>query len=319
MIYNFLGNTGLKVSNLSLGTMAFGRWIDEKESDRIIDAALDSGINVIDTANFYGKGQDEAFRYGTGASEEIIGRALQGRRDKIVLATKVGLPMGRGVNEQGLSKKHILKQAEDSLSRLKTDYIDLYQVHRFDENTPLEETLEALTTLVEQGKVRYIGCSNFAAWQIEKSRKISKLDRLVSFVSSQSQYNLLSREAEQELIPYCLSENVGLLVYSPLARGMLTGKYASGADYPAGSRAANGEKLIFQYINDDNFKRVAKYQEIAKRYEKKMPQFALSWILNQPAVTTAILGASKVQHVTDAAAISDWKWDTELIQEVNNI
>lgn len=319
MLYHSLGNTGLTVSNISLGTMTFGRWIDEKESNRIIDTALDTGINVIDTANFYGKGQDEAFRYGTGASEEIIGRALKGRRDKIVLATKVGLPMGKGVNEQGLSKKHILQQAEESLRRLQTDYIDLYQVHRFDENTPLEETLEALTTLVRQGKVRYIGCSNFAAWQIEKSKKVSAIKNLASFISSQSQYNLLSREAEQELIPYCQSENVGLLIYSPLARGMLSGKYTSGADFPTGSRAASGEKLIFQYFNENNFERVTKYQKIAQRYEKKIAQFALAWILNQPAVTTAILGASKVQHVTDAVAVSDWKWDAELLTEVNGI
>lgn len=319
MQYHGLGNTGLKVSNLSLGTMAFGRWIDEHESDRIIDLALDSGINVIDTANFYGKGQDEPFRYGTGASETIIGRALKGKRDKVVLATKVGLPMGRGVNESGLSKKHIFQSVDDSLRRLQTDYIDLYQVHRFDESTPLEETLEALTSLVQQGKVRYIGCSNFAAWQIEKSRRIAEVSGLSGFISSQSQYNLLSREAEQELVPYCLSEKIGLLVYSPLARGMLTGKYSRGGEYPQGSRAANGEKLIFQYFNSRNFDRVAAYKQIAERYDRKLVQLAFAWILNQPAVTSAILGASKPNHVTDAVAVSDWKWDKELMDEVNSI
>jgi Predicted oxidoreductases (related to aryl-alcohol dehydrogenases) len=319
MQYHRLGHTGLKVSNLSLGTMAFGRWINEQESDQIIDLALDSGINVIDTANFYGKGQDESFRYGTGASEEIIGRALKGKRDKVVLATKVGLPMGQGVNEQGLSKKHILQAVDDSLRRLQTDYIDLYQVHRFDDETPLDETLEALTSLVGQGKVRYIGCSNFAAWQIEKSRRIAELDGLSAFVSSQSQYNLLSREAEQELVPYCLSENVGLLVYSPLARGMLTGKYTRDGDYPQGSRAANGEKLIFQYFNARNFDRVEKYKQIAEQYHRKLVQLAFAWILNQPAVTSAILGASKPNHVSDAVAVSDWTWDKELMDEVNRI
>lgn len=317
--YQNLGNTGLKISNLALGTMAFGRWIDEQESDKIIDLALDSGINLIDTANFYGKGQDEPFRYGTGASEEIIGRALKGRRDKVVLATKVGLPMGRGVNEQGLSKKHILQAVDDSLRRLQTDYLDLYQVHLFDQQTPLEETMEALTSLVRQGKVRYIGCSNFAAWQIEKSKRIAESGGLSSFISSQSQYNLLSREIEQELIPYCLSENVGLLVYSPLARGILTGKYSRDSSYPQGSRAAQGEKLIFQYFNDRSFERVEKYKRIAEKYNRKLVQFAFAWILNQPAVTSAILGASKPDHVTDAVAVSDWKWDADLLEEVNRI
>lgn len=319
MQYHCLGSTGLKISNLSLGTMAFGRWIDEQESDRIIDLALDSGINVIDTANFYGKGQDEPFRYGTGASETIIGRALKGRRDKVVLATKVGLPMGRGVNEKGLSKKHIFQSVDASLKRLQTDYIDLYQVHCFDDNTPLEETLEALTSLVQQGKVRYIGCSNFAAWQIEKSRRIAEVHGLSRFISSQSQYNLLSREAEQELVPYCLSEKVGLLVYSPLARGMLTGKYNRDGEYPQGSRAASGEKLIFQYFNSRNFDRVDKYKQIAERCHRKLVQLAFAWILNQPAVTSAILGASKPNHITDAVAVSDWKWDAGLMEEVSRI
>ena len=317
MNYLNLGRTGLRVSNLSLGTMAFGRWIDEKASVQILDTAIETGINLIDTANFYGKGQDEPFKYGTGESEEIIGRALKGKRDKIVLATKVGLPMGRDTNDAGLSKFHIMREAENSLRRLQTDYIDLYQVHRFDDRTPLEETLSALTDLVKQGKVRYIACSNFAAWQMAKAKGISNLHGLEHFVSSQSQYNLLSREVEDEVIPYCVSENVGLLVYSPMARGMLSGKYTSRDDLPEGSRAAQGEQLIQNYFTDVNFGRVAAYKQLAEEHDVNLSQFSLAWILNQQAVTSALVGASKPSHVTDAVQISDWKWSGELMERVN--
>ena len=319
MQYKNLGNTGLKVSNLALGTMAFGRWIDEQASAAIIEAALENGINFIDTANYYGKGQDTEVPYGTGESEEIIGRALKGRRDKIVLATKVGLNMGDGQNDRGLSRTHIMRQVEDSLKRLQTDYIDLYQVHRFDPNTPLEETLRALDDLVHQGKVRYIGCSNFAAWQIAKSHGISEKYNLAKFVSVQPQYNLLSREIETELLPFCESENVGVIVYSPLARGMLSGKYKTKGDFPPESRAAHGEKLINQYFTDQNFEKVQRYQNLADENNVSLSQFAMSWILNQPAVTSALLGASKVYHVTEAAKISDWVWPEELKNKVNDI
>ena len=319
MKYRNLGKTGLRVSNLSLGTMAFGRWIDEKASAEILDLAFDAGINLIDTANFYGKGQDEAFKYGTGEAEEIIGKHLKGKRDKVVLATKVGLPMGQYVNDAGLSKFHIMREVEKSLERLQTDYIDLYQVHRFDKRTPLEETLSALTDLVRQGKVRYIGCSNFAAWQMAKANGISSQQHLEYFVSSQSQYNLLSRELEGEVIPFCMSEKMGLLVYSPMARGMLSGKYVSKDDLPEDSRAAKGEQLIQPYFTEDNFERVAKFKEIAGELEVNLSQLSLSWILNQPAVTSAIVGASKPHHVTEAVQISNWKWPEELKERVSLI
>lgn len=319
MYYSNLGFTGLQVSNLTLGTMAFGRWIDEKSSVAILDTAIDAGINLIDTANFYGKGQDEQIKYGTGECEEIIGRALKGRRDKVVLATKVGLPMGGNPNEAGLSKFHIMREVENSLQRLQTDYIDLYQVHRFDNQTQLEETLSTLTNLVNQGKVRYIGCSNYAAWQIAKASGISELHGFEHFVSSQSQYNLLSREVESELVPYCLSEKVGLLVYSPMARGMLSGKYTSSEDLPEGSRAAKGEQLIQNYFTDENFMRVEAYKQLAIENEVNMSQLSLAWILNQPAVTSAIVGASKQSHVTDAVQISDWKWSEGLNHRVSSL
>jgi aryl-alcohol dehydrogenase-like predicted oxidoreductase len=316
MRYSNLGKSGLRVSNLSLGTMAFGRWIDEKASAEILDRAFDAGINLIDTANFYGKGQDEAFKYGTGESEEIIGRHLKGKRDKIVLATKVGLPVGQYVNDAGLSRFHILREVENSLKRLQTDYIDLYQVHRFDRRTPIEETLSALSDLVKQGKVRYIGCSNYAAWQMAKANGLSDFYGLEHFISSQSQYNLLSRELEQEVIPFCLSEKMGLLVYSPMARGMLSGKYTSKEEVPEESRAAKGEQLIQSYFTNENFDRVAKYRQLAEEQNVNLSQFSLAWILNQPAVTSAIVGASKPQHVTEAVQVSDWKWPNELNEAV---
>lgn len=317
MKYRNLGKTGLRVSNLSLGTMAFGRWIDEKASAEILSQSFDAGINLIDTANFYGKGQDESFKYGTGEAEEIIGKHLKGRRDKVVLATKVGLPMGQYVNDAGLSKFHIMREVEKSLERLQTDYIDLYQVHRFDKRTSLEETLSALTDLVRQGKVRYIGCSNFAAWQMAKANGLSALYNLEHFVSSQSQYNLLSRELENEVIPFCQSEKMGLLVYSPMARGMLSGKYTSKESVPEDSRAAKGEELIQPYFTEENFKRIDHYKEIAKEQEVSLSQLSLAWLFNQPAVTSAILGASKSEHVLEAVRISDWKWPEELKEQLS--
>ncbi|MDN3438630.1 aldo/keto reductase [Planococcus sp. APC 3900] len=319
MEYRHLGETGMKVSAISLGTMAFGRWIDEQASFEIMDVAMDRGINVIDTANFYGKGQDEPFKYGTGECEEIVGKYLKGKRNQTILATKVGLPMGQSPNQQGLSKLHIMQQAEESLRRLQTDWIDLYQVHRFDETTPLEETLSAMTDLVRQGKVRYIGCSNFAAWQMAKAKGISDFHGLEHFVSSQSEYNLLSRELEREVVPYCAAEKTGLLVYSPMARGMLSGKYKAKGDMPEGSRAAKGEDLIQRYFTEANFERVAAYKELAAEQNCQLSQFALAWTLNQPAVTSAIVGASKSHHVSEAADISGWKWPENLKAQVAKV
>lgn len=319
MRYKKLGRTGLEVSSLCLGTMAFGRWINEEASISILDTALDHGINFIDTANFYGKGQDQEFKHGTGESEEILGRALKGKRDQVVLATKVGMQVGPGKNERGLSRIHIMGEIENQLRRLQTDYIDLYQVHVFDPHTPLEETLRTLDDLVRQGKVRYIGCSNYAAWQIAKSHAISEKMNLEKFVSVQPQYNLLSREIEQELLPFCESEGVGVIVYSPMARGMLSGKYKSPEDVPPESRAARGEKLLENYFTNRNFHLVDHYRRLAEKNEVSLSQFSLSWVLNQPRVTSAIIGASKVHHVTDAIAISDWEWPEELLYDVNTI
>ncbi|MCT8138565.1 aldo/keto reductase [Anaerobacillus sp. CMMVII] len=319
MQYNRLGKTGLQVSNVCLGTMSFGRWIDEEASTYILNVALENGVNFIDTANYYGKSQDETPEYGNGEAEEILGRALKGRRKDVILATKVGLGMGLGVNKSGLSRGHIMSEVEKSLQRLQTDYIDLYQVHLFDPNTSLEETLRALDDLVRQGKVRYLGCSNYAAWQIAKAHGISERINLEKFISVQPQYNLLSREIETELLPFCQSDGVGTIVYSPMARGMLSGKYKGPNDAPPESRAALNERRIFRYFTERNFQRVEQYKELAKQSELSLSQFALAWVLNQPSVTSAIIGATKLHHVTDAIAVSNRKFSMELLQKIDSI
>lgn len=213
-----LGRTGLKVTEASLGTMAFGRWIDEARSANVLDAALDAGITLVDTADVYGGGMDTGNPLETGQSEEILGRLLRGRRDRVLLATKVHNRVGLGANDAGQSRYHIFRGIEQSLKRLQTEYVDLYQVHRFDEETPLEETLRALDDLVRQGKVRYIGCSNYAAWQIAKAHGISAREGLHRFESVQPEYSLLNRGIERELLPFAASEGVGVIVYSPLDR-----------------------------------------------------------------------------------------------------
>lgn len=318
MKYKRLGKSGLNVSELCLGTMAFGRWIDEAASSEIIDIALDAGINFIDTANFYGKGQDEEFKYGTGESEEIIGRALKGRRDKVVLATKVGNPMGRGQNDYGYSRIHIMREVEHQLKRLQTDYIDYYQVHRFGTDTPLEETLRTLNDLVRQGKVRYIGCSNYAAWQIAKSNSICDKMNLEKYIAVQSQYNLLRREIENEIMPFCKSEEVGIMVYSPLGRGMLTGKYRMGSELPENSRGAHGEQLLKNYFTERDYKLVEAYAEIAKANDVTLPKLAMSWVVSHPQVSSAIIGASKPYHVTDAIEAIEWKAPDGLFETINS-
>lgn len=319
MEYKKLGKTGLEVSKLCLGTMSFGRWINEESSVAILETAMENGINFIDTANFYGKGQDTSYPYGTGASEEILGRALKGKRDQLVLATKVGLPTGKGPNKQGLSSKHILEEVENSLRRLQTDYIDLFQVHTFDPHTPLEETLVALDQLVRDGKVRYIGCSNYAAWQIAKSHSISERLSIQRYISVQPQYSMLVRDIENELLPFCSSENVGAIVYSPMARGLLSGKYKNMEDVPEDSRAAHGEARLKALFTERNFQLVKEFQQLANKEEISLSQFSLAWVLNQALVTSAIIGATKVSHITDAIEIADYKMPIELLKKIDEI
>ncbi|MDR7318041.1 aldo/keto reductase [Brevibacillus nitrificans] len=320
MRYQRLGRTGLKVSSVSLGTMAFGRWIGEKESAEVLDAALDAGINLIDTADVYGRGMDLGNPLLTGESEEILGKLLQGKRNDIVLATKVNGRVGNGVNDAGLSRYHIIRAVENSLRRLRTDHIDLYQVHRFDPQTPLEETLRALDDLVHQGKVRYIGASNFAAWQLAKAQGVSERLGLHRLESIQPEYSIISRQIEQELLPFAESESVGVIVYSPLGRGLLTGKYRQGEAPPQGSRGAAGEQRLLTLLEQErHYQIVEELKPLAEERGWTLPQLALAWVLNNPIVTSAILGASRASHVTEAVRSLDAPLSPVEIQEIDRI
>ncbi|MGF9822470.1 aldo/keto reductase [Brevibacillus agri] len=320
MQYQRLGRTGLKVSKVSLGTMAFGRWIGEQEAGQVLDAALDAGINLIDTADVYGRGMDQNNPLLMGESEEILGRLLQGKRDQVVLATKVNGRVGNGVNDAGLSRFHIIRAVENSLRRLQTDHIDLYQVHRFDPQTPLEETLRALDDLVRQGKVRYIGASNFAAWQLAKAHGISDRLQLHRFESIQPEYSILRRDIEQELLPFAEAESVGVIVYSPLGRGLLTGKYRQGEAPPQGSRGAAGEQRLLALLEQErHFHIVEGLKPLAERRGWTLPQLALNWVLSNPVVTSAILGASRPTHVTEAVRYIDERLSAQELEDIDKL
>lgn len=291
-----LGRTGLKVSELCLGTMTF-RWTStEEESLQVLDAAFEAGINFIDTADVYSRwvpGNPG------GVAETILGSWLKTKpRDQLVIATKVRGPMGEGQNNQGLSRVHIMNAVEASLRRLQTDYIDLCQSHAPDDLTPLEETLRAFDDLVHQGKVRYVGCSNYPAWLVEKSLGISSLHNLARYESVQPHYNLVWRsEFERELMPLCAEEKIGVIPYSPLQAGFLTGKYGRGKDIPKGSRGESNDR-IKAWMNDDRaLTLLDRQQEVARARGWTMTQTALAWMLTNPLVTSAIIGADNVAQL----------------------
>ncbi|PWD99635.1 aldo/keto reductase [Marinilabilia rubra] len=297
MKYNLLGNTGLKVSELCLGTMTFGgrgMWtaigtLPQEQANELVKMSVENGINFIDTANIYSEG----------LSEQMTGKAIRDlglKRDDLVIATKVRGSMGEGPNDSGLSRKHILQQAHESLERLNTDYIDLYQIHGFDPLTPLQETLEALDSLVQSGKVRYIGCSNLAAWQIMKALSISNLNRLSKFVSLQAYYTIAGRELERELVPMMLDQKMGLMVWSPLAGGLLSGKYNRKMEAKEGRRV----NFDFPPINKEKaFDIIDVMQKIADAKHVSVAQIALAWLLHQPVVSSVIVGAKKPDQLTD--------------------
>lgn len=288
MNYRRLGNSGLKVSELGLGTNAFGKRADQETSTRIIDHALDHGINFIDTANIYAGSE----------SERIIGQALAGKRHNVVLATKAGLVNGQGPNERGSSRYHLQQELENSLKRLKTDYVDLYQIHTFDPNTPLEETLRTLDDMVTSGKVRYIGASNYAAWEIMKALGISELRGYARYVSTQTSYSLADRTPEPELVPLCLDQGVGIIPYFPLAGGILTGKYGQGASTPAGSRAETDPNFN-RFLEDRNLKLGQQVSQLAAEHRHSPSALSLAWLMNRPAVSTVIVGATKTEQLDD--------------------
>ncbi len=308
MEFRSLGNSGLKVSSLCLGTMTFGNQSDKQESLAILDKALAAGINFIDTADAYPLGGTFAQ---LGTTEEYIGDWLTGKRDQVVLASKCCVPMGPGANEWGLSRKHIMKAIEDSLQRLKTDYLDLYQAHQFDSTTPLEETLRAFDDLVTQGKVRYIGVSNWQSWQVAKSLGIAERKNYTPVHSVQPRYNLLFRLIEEELVPMCLSEGIGIITYNPLAGGMLTGRYRPGQELEAGTRFTlegvirAGELYRGRYWQEPVFAAVEKYRAWCAENGYNMATTAVRWVMQQPGISSVIIGASRAEQLDASLAAAD--------------
>ncbi len=299
MEYVRLGSTGLKVSRICLGCMSYGQpgkdtgWeLDEDASRPYIQRALELGINFFDTANVYSKG----------SSEEILGRALKDftKRDEVVIATKVRFPMGTGPNDYGLSRKHIMSSIDASLKRLGTDFVDLYQIHRWDYETPIEETMEALHDIVKAGKVRYIGASAMFAWQFAKAQYTADLHGWTRFVSMQNHYNLIYREDERELLPFCQDQGVGVIPFSPLARGVLARKPSKEQDETLRSQSDALTKS--RYKQEDNLTTVERVSEVAEARGISMAQVALAWMLSRPNMTAPIIGATKPHHLDDAIA-----------------
>jgi 1-deoxyxylulose-5-phosphate synthase len=294
-----LGRTGLKVSDICLGTMQFGWTASAETSHAIMSRAIELGCNFFDTADIYSAWAAESH---PGKSEEIIGDWLQSgavRRDELILATKVRGKMGPRPTDQGLSRHHILAAVEASLRRLRTDYIDLYQVHAPDPETPLDETLAALDNLVQRGLVRYIGCSNFPAWLLTKSLWLSEVRHWASFVSVQPHYNLVHRaEFERELQPLCLDQGVGVIPYSPLAAGFLTGKYKRDEPSPASPRK---EGIETRHFSDKKFAALDVLGQVAAEHEASMAQTAIAWVLANPAVSSAIIGANTIAQLEETA------------------
>jgi aryl-alcohol dehydrogenase-like predicted oxidoreductase len=317
MKMRFLGKTGIKVSELCFGTMTFGGsgyWtivgqVGQSEADALVGMALDGGLNFFDTADVYSQGR----------AEEIFGRAISLRRKDIVLATKVRGRTGKGPNDVGLSRHHILEGCNASLKRLGTDYIDLYQVHSFDPFTPLEETLRALDDLVRQGKVRYIGCSNYTGWQLMKALAISGKHGWEKFVTLQAFYSLLARDLENELVPLCLDQGLGILCWSPLGGGFLSGKYRRGKPRPEGARRTNPEGQFLQYDEEKGFNIVDELDRIAGKHNATVAQAALNYLLRKPGVTSVIIGARNKEQLADNLKTTDWEMTAEEVSQLDHL
>jgi aryl-alcohol dehydrogenase-like predicted oxidoreductase len=317
MRYSQLGRTGLLISELCLGTMTFGGeglfkavgQVQQDEADALLKAAVDAGVNFIDTANVYSNGR----------SEEITGQAIRNlglKREDVVLATKVMGPMGAGPNDRGAGRGHIMDQVKTSLKRLNTDHIDLYQIHGWDSLTPIEETVRALDDLVRQGHVRYVGVSNWAAWQITKALGISERLNLARFESVQSYYTIVGRDLERELVPMMNSEKIGLMVWSPLAGGYLSGKYRQGKEGVEGRRAA----FDFPPVNQDRGEAVLDAMDtIAQTKGVSIARIALAWLLHQPHVSSVIVGAKRVDQLDDNLAAVDITLDADELATLNKV
>ncbi len=317
MKFRKMGRTGLKVSEICLGTMTFGHQCDDSTGFDILDRAAEAGVTFIDTADAYPVPPTPE---SAGRTEQIIGVWMQGKRERFVLATKCRIRVGHGPNDEGLSRKHILKAVEDSLRRLKTDYIDLYQSHSFDPDTPQEETLRAFDDLVRQGKVRYIGCSNFAAWQLALALGISERLGLARYDCLQPRYNLLYRDIESELLPLCRDQGLGVIAYNPLAGGFLSGKYRSPEELPAGTRftlGKTGELYRQRYWHQAQFEAVEQLRQFFAGRGKSLVTVAVAWVLAQPGITSAIIGASKPEQLAESLAAVNCTLDEQEREMLN--
>ncbi len=303
MEYRQLGRAGIRVSELCLGTMTFGNEADESTSKQIVDRFMDAGGNFIDTANVYSQG----------VSEEITGRAIAGKRDQVVLATKARFQMGTDANAVGSSRRNLRAACEASLRRLGTEWIDLYQVHCWDANTPLEETLSTLDDLVHEGKVRYVGASNFASWHLMKALGLSALHGWEPFVCLQPEYSLITRDAERELLPLCESEGLAVIPWSPLGGGVLTGKYTKDTKFDKGTRGGDSDNPItFTYRLDDRaWNVIDAVKDAAEKAGKTSAQIALNWVVNRRGITAPIIGARNLSQLDDNLGAIGWQLDDD--------
>jgi len=298
MQYRTLGRTGVQVSTLVLGAMNFGEIgrTTQDEATAIVDAALEAGINLIDTAD----------RYSDGESEEMVGKAIAGRRDDLVLATKATMPMGDERNHQGSSRRWLVTELDNSLRRLGVDHVDLYQIHRWDPRTPIEETMRALHDVVRAGKARYIGASSMFAWQFAKAQHVAEANGWTKFVSMQPHYNLIYREEEREMIPQCIDQGVGVIPWSPLARGVLAGNRTRGGERRT-TRSDSDPFTDYLYSQPTDFDVVERVAEVAAERDTSPARIALAWLLHKPGVTAPIVGATKLEHLQDALAAEQLK------------
>ncbi len=310
MEYRRLGRSGLQVSLAGLGCNNFGMRIDAEQTKAVVHRALDEGITLFDTADIYG---------GRGASEEMLGKALGARRHEVVVASKFGMVMGEGPYLRGGSRRWAIAACEASLKRLGTDYLDLYQIHTPDTSTPEQETLEALDTLVRSGKVRYIGCSNYAGWQLADSIGISRANGLASYVSAQNQYNLLDRSIERELIPACRHYGVGILPFFPLASGFLTGKYRKGVQPPKDTRFGAMKPLADRVLNDANFATLERLEQFAASHGHTMVEVAIGWLVAQPETSSVISGATRPEQVAENVKAVGCKLTKDELAEIEKI
>ncbi len=312
MQYNKLGRTGLKISNICLGTNMFGAsYVTDIEAELVIKESYEQGINFIDTADFYNEGR----------SEKIIGNAIKTQRNNFVIATKGFMPTNEDINSKGLSRKHIITAVEKSLKRLSTDYIDLYQLHYWDPECPIDETINTLNNMVHQGKIRYLGCSNFAAWQLCKSLWVSDKNNYERFESVQPEYNFLQKDIEKELMPLCIDQNISIIPYQILMGGLLTGKYSKNSKPTDNSHLASvhAQRAKNKYWNDNSFNMINKLKSIQKKTGYNSIELTIAWALSRPAVSSVIVGASKKTQILSNSKATGITLDKQILDQLNSL